>query len=375
MKKILIEGMSENLGGIETFVHLLFSVLKDTWQVDFITVNDRIPFEEEFLAAGSRIHRITPRYRSVKQFCADIDRVFEENRYDVFWFNKTTLSSIRSITSAKKHGVPKVIVHSHQSRNMGNFLTLLMHKANAARIRRYADVRAACSAVAANWFFGKNIGDVQIFPNSVDESLYAPKVEKAIAMKEELGLEGKFLVGNVARFCPEKNHAFLIEIFADLAKKVPNAHLVLCGTGDLMEPTRALVKEKGLENRVSFLGSRKDMPRVYQAIDVFVMPSLFEGLPFTLVEAQAAGIPCVVSDTVSRESALTDIIEFIPLDAGLSRWSDRIAARESYRKVSKRDQLEQKGFTMEAFARKVHAVLEESPERSHDPLAENQEKL
>ena len=357
MKKILIEGMSENLGGIETFVHLLFTVLKNDYQVDFLTVNEKIPFEEEFLASGSVIHRVTPRYRSVKQFCADIDRVFAENDYDVFWFNKTTLSSIHSIRSAKKHGVRRVIVHSHQSKNMGTALTLVMHKWNAARIGRYADVKAACSAVAANWFFGRNIGDVVIFPNVVDTAKYEPNDQKALEMKRELGLEGKFVVGSAARFCPEKNHTYMIDIFAALAKTMPDAHLVLCGSGDLMEPTRQKVQALGLADRVSFLGARKDMPRVYQAFDLFLMPSLFEGLPFTLVEAQAAGIPCVVSDTVSRESQLTDLMEFLPLDASPDRWAGRIASYAGYHKISKRDQLAARGFTLEAFTEKVKTVL------------------
>ena len=349
--------MSENLGGIETYVHLLFLVLKSEYQVDFITVNEEIPFEQEFLKAGGRIHRITPRYKSVKQYCADIDRVFSQNSYDVFWFNKTSLSSIYTIKSAKKHGVKMVVVHSHQSKNMGSILTLIMHKTNMHRVCRYADVKAACSQMAAEWFFGRKTEDVVIFSNAVDASLFEPNAEKQLAMKKELGLEGKFVIGNVARFCPEKNHKLLIEIFEQVLKQEPNARLVLCGTGDLMEPTRQQVKEKHMEEQVLFLGARKDMPRVYQAIDLFLMPSLFEGLPFTLVEAQASGIPCVVSDTVSREAALTDIIHYVPLDAELKIWADQILSYRGYQKISKREQLTEKGFTVEAFSETVHRIL------------------
>lgn len=357
MKKILIEGMSGNLGGVETFVHLLYTVLKDDYQVDFITVDEHIPYEEEFLAHGCKIHRVTPRYQNVKKFYADIDAVFAEGAYDAFWFNKTTLSSIHSIESAKKHGVRRIVVESHQSKNMGNFLTYVMHMANRGHAGRLADVKAACSKEAADWFFKKNDPEVIVFPNAVDTALYEPDDEKQQQAKKLLGLENQFVIGSIARFAPEKNHTFLMEIFAEVVKKC-DAHLVLCGAGQLEDSIRQIVREKQIEDKVSFLGVRKDMPVIYQALDVVVMPSLFEGLPFTLVEAQASGIPCVVSDTVSPEANLTDLMTYMSLEQPASVWAEKIISLRGYHKVSKKDQLEQKGFTIEAFSRMVREILE-----------------
>lgn len=358
MKKILIEGMSSNLGGIETYVHLLYTVLKNDHQVDFITVDPQIPFEEEFLSHGCQIHRITSRSKDVRQYCADIDRVFQQGHYDVFWFNKTTLSSIYPLKSAKKHGVGRVIVHSHQSRNMGSFFTLIMHTLHRFRVSRYADVKAACSQEAAVWFFGKHTDDVVIFQNAVDTARFEPSPAKQQAAKEMLGVENRFVIGNIARFSPEKNHTFLIEVFAEILKKA-DAHLLLCGEGQTMDAIRSLVAEKHITEHVSFLGSRKDMPVVYQAMDVVVMPSLFEGLPFSLVEAQAAGIPCVVSDTVSPESRLTDIITYMSLQADASLWAEQVLSFRDYQKCSKKEQLQEKGFTVEAFAQKVTQILKQ----------------
>lgn len=356
MKKILIEGMSGNLGGIETFVHLIYTVLKEDYQVDFITVDDHIPYEEEFLSRGCKIHRITPRYKSVRKFCSDIDDVFSQGGYDAFWFNKTTLSSIHSIQSAKKHGVRKIIVESHQSKNMGSFMTLVMHTVNRMRVGRLADVKAACSKEAADWFFRKNDPEVVVFPNAVDTSVYEPDAEKQRQAKKMLGLENQFVIGSIARFAPEKNHVFLMEVFAEVLKKC-DAHLVLCGAGQLEDSIRQIVKEKNLEDKVSFLGMRNDMPAIYQALDVVVMPSLFEGLPFTLVEAQASGIPCVVSSTVSPEANLTDLMTYLSLEQDASVWADKIISLRGYQKISKKDQLEQKGFTVEAFSRMVREIL------------------
>lgn len=357
MKKILIEGMTSNLGGIETFIKLLYCVLKDEWLIDFIVTDKTIPFEAEFLNSGSKIHRITPRNESIKLYRSDIDHVFERNKYDVFWFNKTTLSSIYTIKSAKQHGVSKVICHSHQSKNMGNFLTLCMHNFNRLRVNRYIDYKAACSKVAADWFFGTNAMNVHIFPNAVDISKYEPNLEKQEEVKTSLGLEGKFVVGHAGRFAPEKNHKFLIEIFIKVLEK-KDAHLVLCGEGPLMNEVKSLVNSKGIEDKVSFLGLRKDMPDLFQAMDVFVMPSLFEGLPFVLVEAQASGIPCIVSNTVSSEAKLTDILEYVNLEANPEIWAQKIVAYFTYNKVSKKEQLDEKGFLIDSFARRVNEIVQ-----------------
>ncbi len=357
MKKILIEGMTRNLGGVETFVHLLYSVLRQEWQVDFITVDDTIPFEDEFLQNGCKIYHITPRYKNAKQFCSDIDHVFETEHYDVFWFNKTTLSSIHTLKAAKKSGVKRIICHSHQSKNMGSLFTLCMHKINMKRVSKYINGRAACSEVAAEWFFGPHPKEVKIFPNAVDISKYEPNEKKMHDMKKQLGVEDKFVIVNVARFAPEKNHKFLISIFEVLSRK-QNAHLILCGTGELKPEIEQLVREKGLEDRISFLGMRRDIPDVLQASDVMVMPSLFEGLPFVLVEAQAAGVPCVVSNTVSEEAKLTDILEYVSLESSEEEWADKILSYKQYVKVSKREQLESRGFSKEKFKEEVLNYLE-----------------
>ena len=356
MKKILIEGMTGNLGGVETFVHSLFEVLKEECVMDFIVVDDPIPFKDEYVENGGKIFKITPRYKSVKQFKTDIDKVFEEGNYDVFWFNKTSLSSIDSIKSAKKHKVKNIICHSHCSSNMGSVFTLIMHKFNKSIVNKYITHKAACSAVAAEYFFGKDISDVKIFPNAVNISKYEPADEKTYEVKKKLGLEDKFVIGHAGRFSREKNHRLLIDIFEKYVQQ-DDACLILCGQGELTDEIKDLVKSKGLEEKVKFLGMRKDMPDVFQAMDVIVMPSLFEGLPFVLVEAQASGIPCIVSDTVSQEAKLTDIIEYVPLDGELTLWTDKIKKYRDYKKISKRDQLTQKGFSSETFAKEVHDII------------------
>ena len=356
MKRILIDGMSNNMGGIEKFVHTLYEILKDDCKVDFITVDDKIPFEEEFKANGSNIFRITPRYVSVKNYKKDIDKVFKMRHYDVLWFNKTTLSSIDCLKAAKKNGVSKIICHSHSSQNMGGKFTMMMHCLNRKRVGRFIDQRIACSPEAAEWFFGKNHKNVMIFQNAVDIKKYEPDQKIREKIRYELGVEQNFVIGHIGRFSPEKNHKFLIDIFEKVSEQT-KAVLLLCGDGALKNEIQEYVKEKQLVDRIFFLGIRNDINRILQAIDCIVFPSVFEGLPFALVEAQAAGVPCVISDTVSKDAGLTELVHFLSLDAPLEEWRDTVLNYKDYRKVSVKKQLADKGYSLDVMKQKVREII------------------
>ena len=356
MKKILVEGMSHNLGGMESFIHLLFYVMHSSWQMDFLIYDETIPFQKEFQDAGCKIHWITSRSKGIKKSQKEIDSVFDNENYDVFWFNKTTLSNIYSLKSARKHGVKKVVCHGHTSKNMGSPFTACMHFINRTITSKYVDYKVACSKEAAKYFFG-NSNDSIIINNAVDLKRYEPNPEKIIKMKKKLDLEDTFVIGHIGRFSPEKNHTFLIDVFEEIYKS-EGSHLLLCGNGDLMKDVKNKVELKKMEKNVSFLGLRNDIPDLLQAMDVLVMPSLFEGLPFSLVEAQAAGVPCIVSNTVSKDSKLTDIIQFLSLDSSSKEWADCILKYRNYKKVSKSNQLIDKGFSLDSFIDQIKNIVE-----------------
>lgn len=357
MKRILIDGMCDKEGGVEHFIYRLYQILKEEWQVDFITINTWIPFEKEFLDHGSVIHRITPRYKSVKQYKNDINQVFENTKYDVLWFNKMSLSSVECLKAAKRHHVEKIICHSHGSSNMGSAFTLLMHKFNRLSVGKYVDCKLACSSKAAHWFYGNNIKDVVIMPNAVNLDEFTPSNVIRQKKREELGVKDEFVVCHIGRFSREKNHTFLIDIFKEVSNRI-NAKLLLCGEGDLKAEIMEKVKSSNLEKNVSFLGMRRDISEILQAVDVLILPSLHEGLPITLVEAQAAGVPCVVSDTVSKEAKLTDLVSFVSLEDSVDLWADRILSYQGYCKKSYKSQLEEKGFGIGQLKKKVNDILE-----------------
>lgn len=356
MEKILIDGMTNNMGGLEKFIYTIYTLLKAEYQVDFITADKNIPFEQEFKENGSVVYKITPRAESIIKFKRDIKNVLKDGKYDVLWFNKTTLSTIDSIRIAKKYGVKKIICHSHASKNMGGQFTLFMHMFNRSRINAYVNCKLACSTEAAKWFYGTQIRDVKIINNAVDVDKYLPDRKRIKYEKEKLHLDGKLVLGHVGRFSAEKNHVLLIDIFCELCKMIPS-HLVLCGTGPLFDEIQKYAEKKGIEDKISFLGVRSDIPEILQAIDIVVFPSIHEGLPFVLVEAQAAGIPCIVSEEVSREAKLTDIMEFVNLNAGIDAWISAILKYKDYKKVSKKEELLKKGFTLENTKEEINKIL------------------
>lgn len=348
--------MTSNLGGMETFICLIYSALKGKWEIDFLTVDKKIPFEEKFVENGAHIHKITPRYVSLRQYKKDIKSVFEHNKYDVLWFNKTTLSAVDVIKEAKKHSA-KVICHSHQSKNMGTALTQVLHMIHRISIGRYVDHKVACSENAARYFFGTNIDDVTIFSNAVNISKFEPNEEVRRIKRKELGADGKFVITNIARFSIEKNHKFLLEIFRETCKS-ENAILLLCGVGSLLEKMKDYAEQLGIMEKVRFLGVRNDIPDILQATDVIVFPSLFEGLPFALVEAQAAGVPCIVSDTISSEIKITDLIHFKSLEDSVQEWTKEILKYKGYTKISMRSQLEEKGFSDDVVKKEICELVE-----------------
>ena len=167
----------------------------------------------------------------------------------------------------------------------------------------------------------------------------------------ELGVEDKFVIGHVGRFNLQKNHEFLVKRFADFAKTNEDAVLVLIGNGELQEKIKEMAKEYGIETKVKFLGLREDIPQLLQAMDLFLFPSLFEGLPVTLVEAQAAGLPCVISDMITDEIMITDQISKVSLSGNTGLWNQEIAKyRYSKRKNTIEDIIEH-GFDIEKNAR------------------------
>ena len=215
--------------------------------------------------------------------------------------------------------------------------------------------------MAGEFVFG-NKEEFCIYNNAIDAKRFGYDINKRVQARKELKIsDDVFVIGHIGRFNTQKNHTFLIDIMSEINKKDPKAVLLLIGEGDLEEHIKNKVDELGLENNVMFLGVRSDVDRLYQAMDVFVMPSLFEGLPVSGVEAQAAGLKCIFSDTITEQTMLTSNVEFISLDRGTAIWADEIL--KWYKGYDRRDQIniiERAGYDIKKQAKQLQNFYIES---------------
>ena len=245
-------------------------------------------------------------------------KLIEENNYDVIHVHGNSGTMFFDIHAAKKAGVPIRITHSHST----SCKHMVAHNILRPILNRELTHAIACSDMAGKWLFTR---DYAVLPNGIDVEKFAFSQAVRDEYRKKLGLEDKLVIGHIGYMDTEKNHMFLLRVFADLVKSQPDAMLLLIGDGRLRTEIESYIKELQLENYVQVLGKRGDVAQLYQCMDVFVLPSLFEGLPVTLVEAQAAGLPCVVSDTVTRQVNITNNIEYVGIqDANITDWVEQI---------------------------------------------------
>lgn len=323
MINILIEGMTNNTGGKETYIVNMYKALDKTkYTFTFIAYDDVIAYEDFLKETGAKIIHIPPRNDGVYAHIKALKKLFKSNKFDVVWSHKTTLSACELIILSKKYNVPIRMMHSHSSANMGGKFTFMMHMLNKQLVFRWANRYLACSEVAARWFYGKH--KAVIMKNGIDlaKFKYDENIRKSI--RKKYNLENRFVIGHVGRFGIEKNHKKLISVVNEYRKFDDNVCLLLCGDGEERENIENQIKYLKMENNIMLLGVVSNVNEFLQAMDIIVMPSLFEGLPFALLEAQTAGLKCIVSDTVSSESNILKWNKFIPLDADDKIWAECI---------------------------------------------------
>ena len=311
---------SMNCGGAETLLmHLFRAMDREQVQFDFlVNVFEPMFYEAEIERLGGRIYRmpfltkVTPPVYAQKLF-----RFFKEHPYKIVHAHLETTTGL-ILREAKRAGVPVRIAHSHNSRFTHTGVTALPENLFKAYCRTYIVPNAtklfSCSEKASEWLYGKHAGESTLLRNGIDTAACAWNAQTRQAVRQELSLGDCFVFGHVGRFNDQKNHAFLIETFRQYHAQSPNSVLLLVGDGDLAENIHRTVQRAGLQDSVRFLGLRDDVPRLLQAMDCFLLPSKFEGLPLVLVEAQAAGLPCLAADTVSSMADLHAApFRFLPL--------------------------------------------------------------
>lgn len=310
-------------GGVEAVVMNYYRHIdRSKVQFDFLVDSDStlVP-REEIESLGGRVFEIPP-YQHVIEYQRELQRLFKEEGWRIVHSHINALS-VFPLRAAKKAGVPVRIAHSHSTSGKGEHAKNVLKTVLKTQANCYPTHRFACSKFAGEWLFGKG-ADFEVVYNAIDLDRFRFNEEARAQARADLGLVGdQFAIGHVGRFTAQKNHAFLIDVFTEVAKRRDDAVLLLVGSGEAGASVKALVDERGLSNRVKFLGQRSDANRLYQAFDAFVLPSLYEGLCLVGVEAQVSGLPCLLSDAITREVDVTGGCKFLPINSS-AVWADEI---------------------------------------------------
>lgn len=310
-------------GGYESLIMNLYrNIHREKVQFDFVSSFPGV-YEKEIEALGGVIHRIPfITQKGPFVYTAALDRVLRASpRYPIVHSHMDKFSGL-VMQRAAKAGIPVRIAHSHNTKNEGGLAFQLVKDHYGRMVLPWATDLFACSKAAADWMFGAKAADARILFNGVQPEAFAPDAAARAAVRAELGLAGDvFAVGHVGRFTEQKNHAFLLKIFAALHARRPDSALLLAGDGPLRPKTAEQARRLGLSEAVRFLGLREDVPALLSAMDCFVFPSLHEGLPVTLVEAQAAGLPVVASSAITDEVCITPLVRRMGLDEPAGEWA------------------------------------------------------
>lgn len=351
-------------GGVEAVIYNYFSFMdRDDYELYYISY-DR-PNEEvkrRFEEAGFHVYEVYKKKEHFFKSCMQVVNILRENRIQIVHSHMTLMCFVTSFL-AWMCGIRVRISHSHLAQHIrgpkrwiyGMFKILT---------RLTASHYIACGREAAVYLYGRKAweqGKILVMHNAIDTGRFQFCAGTRVQMREQLSLEGRFCVGHVGRFTDQKNHEFLIDIFVEIRKRRADAVLLLLGEGELEGRIRDKVKRLALEEHVIFAGSTPDIHRFYQAMDVFVMPSLYEGLAVSLVEVQCCGIPVVVADTVTEEIHLAEEYRILSLSDSPQVWADAVCAWEraeedacgSRRKA--RHLVEEAGYDITREAQKLDA--------------------
>ena len=351
-----------NYGGVEAVVMNYYRHIDRTKvQFDFIVDEDsKLPQKEEIERLGGRI-QIVPRYENLLAYVKAIYTLCKKEQYTIIHAHMNVLS-VFPLAMAKLAKVPVRIAHSHSTQGKGEWKRNLVKTALKPFSKWFATHYFACSALAGKWLFGKKAmetGKVTLISNAIaiDQFCYQPVLREQ--KRKELGVENAFVIGHIGRFMPQKNHTFLIDIFAHIYEKRKDAVLLLVGDGQLETTIQEKVKALGMEKACMFLGNRKDVAQLYQAMDVFLLPSLYEGLPVVGIEAQTAGVKTFLSSAMTQETKLLESTEFLSLEQGAEAWANAILQAKTIDKYTTAEQVRKKGYAIQTEAKKMETMYQE----------------
>lgn len=361
MNKILVFGMTENPGGVESVIMNYYRHIdRNKIQFDFLCNTDKVAYEEEIKKLGGKIYRITSRSKNIKKYKKEMNDFFKKHskEYNTIWVNVCSLANIDYLKYAKKYGIKYRIIHSHNSQNMDSKLRGILHKINKRKISKYATDFWSCGDEAGKWFYDDEIINSEkylLVNNAIDSNKFKFSEKTRKEYRKKLKIDDKLVIGHVGRFHFQKNHPFIIKVFNEIQKKVPNSILLLIGAGEDENKIKELVDEHKLNDKVKFLGLRNDVEKIMCAMDVFLFPSLFEGLPVVLIESQLSDLLIYSSDNISPNVKITNKLNMIPIDKGEKYWANEIIKgfEKNNSRIDKTDDIKKAGYDINTETKKI----------------------
>lgn len=346
--------LTTNIGGIESYIiSQLRHINRDVFKYDFLIAKDspKVAYEDEIKSYECNIYRdYIPWGKSFFGHYYALYKFFKKNKgkYDIVITNIVDFHNINVLIVAKLFGVKTCIAHSHMANDLrGNFIRKIFIYINKKIGKYFCDYLFACSDKAGEWLFGDNLWKKKkslVLKNAIETEKFIFNFNIRNKMRKMLHLENNIVIGHTGKFTDQKNHEFIIDIFKEIYDKNNNFRLILVGEGELEEQIKEKVKEMKIEKAVIFLGKRVDINNILQGIDVFLFPSKYEGLPVSLIEAQASGLKCIVSDIVSNEVKITNLVSFISLKEKPLIWASKILEEYNYVRENKYYDIKKAGY-------------------------------
>lgn len=364
VKRILVYGLvaSKTFGGIGSFLTEMNRHMSGNTVFDYVIEGSECSIQDRVEALGGKIYYISKSIKNPLKSFKDNKRLLKELRrtHDTVYFNLSTLGWIEPIKIAVSLGY-HVVLHSHNSRLLvDDFKHRLVYKINKARLSRLKVTRLSCSKKATEYMYSPD-NSVEFIHNAVDIGTFRFNPEDRQQIRRELKLsENTKIIGFVGRLCDQKNVLFLPEILSKVkANSDSDVVMIVIGEGNLKKQLVDKIEQLNLQNEILMLGDRADVCRYYHAMDVFVLPSLYEGLPIVMVEAQVSGLPCLVSDTITSESDIIGNVSFLPVN-DVEMWSKAVCEKLSNQdsnRVSYSEKLKNSDFDIEHEALRLERIL------------------
>ena len=362
VRRVCIFCQRWNSGGIESFLSNILGYMDLSGiEIDIVVEEaGSCVFPEHLYNTSIRIQELSGSTLCFIKNYQIFAKLMDKRKYDILHLNVFQALSLVYLSLAKRKGIPIRIAHSHNTmlrKSRMWALKMVLHKIASKLFTKDATDLWACSNAAAKFMFPSSSLKEQKYhfiPNGIDLQRFRFDEKERVIQRKNLHLEGTFVIGNIGRLCYQKNQSFLLDIFDKIHRKVPSSRLLLVGEGEMFTKFQKKATSLGLDDDVIFYGTSNAVEKLLWAMDVFVFPSIFEGLGIVAIEAQAAGLPVICSDRVPPEALVTDLAQHLPLNATAEQWAENILATRGCRsKLDPLLQLDKHGFDIKLVSRQI----------------------